>query len=77
MPVSLLILLYRVPADGVLAQTKRVEDRAYSLLGLFDISMPVIYGERENAFIRLQQHIIQKGKDESIFAWPMELPHAS
>jgi hypothetical protein len=77
MPVSLLILLHRAPVDSVLAQTKRVEDRAYSLLGLFDISMPMIYGERENAFIRLQQHIIQKSKDESIFAFPMELPHAT
>jgi hypothetical protein len=51
--------------------TKRVEDRAYSLMGLFNINMPMIYGERENAFLRLQQHIIQKSKDESIFAWSM------
>lgn len=41
-------------------------------MGLFNINMPMIYGERENAFIRLQQHIIQKSKDESIFAWAME-----
>jgi hypothetical protein len=51
--------------------TKRVEDRAYSLMGLFNINMPMIYGERENAFLRLQQHIIQKSMDESIFAWSM------
>jgi len=51
--------------------TKRVEDRAYSLMGLFNINMPMIYGEREKAFLRLQQHIIQKSKDESIFAWSM------
>ncbi|KAE9369059.1 HET-domain-containing protein [Stipitochalara longipes BDJ] len=56
--------------------TKRIEDRAYSLMGLFDISMPMIYGERGNAFIRLQQHIIQKSKDESIFAWAMEQQEA-
>jgi hypothetical protein len=48
--------------------TKRVEDRAYSLMGLFDVYMPMIYGERERAFVRLQQQIIQKTKDESIFA---------
>lgn len=35
-------------------KTKRVEDRAYSLMGLFDIHMPMIYGEREKAFLRLQ-----------------------
>ena len=49
----------------------RVEDRAYSLIGLFDISMPMIY-EENDASLRLQQHIIQKSKDESIFAWNME-----
>jgi hypothetical protein len=55
--------------------TKRVEDKAYSLMGLFDINVPMIYGERENSFLRLQQHIIQKSKDESIFAWTMEPPN--
>ena len=54
--------------------TTRVEDRAYSLMGLFDINMPMIYGEREKAFLRLQQQTIQKSKDESIFAWDMEFP---
>ena len=54
--------------------TTRVEDRAYSLMGLFDVNMPMIYGEREKAFLRLQQHIIQKSKDESIFAWATEFP---
>ena len=54
--------------------TTRVEDRAYSLMGLFDVYMPMIYGERERAFLRLQQHIIQKSKDESIFAWCTEFP---
>jgi hypothetical protein len=41
-------------------------------MGLFNIHMAMIYGERENAFIRLQHEIIQKSKDESIFAWTME-----
>ena len=57
--------------------TTRVEDRAYSLMGLFDINMPMIYGEREKAFLRLQQQIIQMSKDESIFAWDMEFPGAT
>ncbi|KAH8650498.1 heterokaryon incompatibility protein-domain-containing protein, partial [Tricladium varicosporioides] len=49
--------------------TKRLEDRAYSLMGLFDVNMPMIYGERDGAFIRLQEQIISKSADESIFVW--------
>ena len=49
--------------------TTRIEDRAYSLLGIFGVHMHQIYGEREAAFLRLQRAIIQQSKDESIFAW--------
>ena len=38
-------------------KTKKKEDKAYSLLGIFDVFMPLIYGEGENAFIRLQAEI--------------------
>jgi hypothetical protein len=38
-------------------QTKREEDKAYSLLGIFGIYMPLIYGEGMNAFSRLQKEI--------------------
>jgi hypothetical protein len=39
-------------------ETKREEDKAYSLLGIFDICMPLIYGEGiENAFRRLHKEI--------------------
>ena len=37
--------------------TTRKEDEAYSLLGLFDIYMPLIYGERERALVRLIEQI--------------------
>jgi ankyrin repeat protein len=50
-------------------QTSRIEDRAYSLMGLFGINMPLIYGEKEMAFIRLQQEIMKISNDHSIFAW--------
>ncbi|CAL8575796.1 hypothetical protein XPA_001700 [Xanthoria parietina] len=50
-------------------RTTREEDVAYSLLGLFEINMPLIYGEGQNAFFRLQREIIQSSSDESIFAW--------
>ncbi|KAL8786805.1 MAG: hypothetical protein Q9195_008063 [Heterodermia aff. obscurata] len=49
--------------------TSREEDMAYSLLGLFNINMPLLYGEGDNAFYRLQCEIIQSSTDESIFAW--------
>lgn len=49
--------------------TSRVEDRAYSLLGLFDVNMPLLYGEGTKAFERLQLEILQKHADESLFAW--------
>ncbi|KAN0067922.1 HET domain containing protein [Elaphomyces granulatus] len=38
--------------------TTRKEDKAYSLLGIFDVHMPLIYGEgREKAFKRLRDEI--------------------
>ncbi|KAH9848562.1 heterokaryon incompatibility protein-domain-containing protein [Lenzites betulinus] len=50
-------------------QTTRVEDRAYSLLGIFGVHMSPIYGEGTNAFLRLQEEIIKHIPDQSIFAW--------
>lgn len=50
-------------------ETKREEDRAYSLLGILGINMPMLYGEGENAFIRLQKEIIRNSPDMSIFGW--------
>ncbi|KAF4635896.1 hypothetical protein G7Y89_g2193 [Cudoniella acicularis] len=50
-------------------QTTRVEDMAYCLLGLFDVHMPMIYGEGQKAFIRLQNEILKTSDDHSIFAW--------
>ncbi|KAI1171565.1 heterokaryon incompatibility protein-domain-containing protein [Nemania sp. FL0916] len=50
-------------------ETTRVEDEAYCLLGLFDVSMPLIYGEGRMAFRRLQEEIIKRSDDETIFAW--------
>jgi hypothetical protein len=38
-------------------KTTRKEDEAYSLLGIFDIHMPLIYGEGNKAFIRLREEI--------------------
>ncbi|EME44337.1 hypothetical protein DOTSEDRAFT_71988 [Dothistroma septosporum NZE10] len=51
--------------------TTRVEDEAYSLLGLFGVNMPLLYGEGRRSFQRLQEEIIrtQAGEDHSILAW--------
>ena len=57
-------------------ETTRPEDIAYCLLGLFDVSMPLLYGEgASKAFERLQHEIIRSGDDESIFAWLTESLH--
>lgn len=53
-------------------KTERLEDRAYSLMGLFNVHLSKIYGERENAFIRLQEEIIDKSDDETIFTWSLD-----
>lgn len=50
-------------------QTTRTEDLAYCLLGIFRIHMPLLYGEGENSFIRLQEEICKKTTDMSLFAW--------
>ncbi|KAH6663650.1 heterokaryon incompatibility protein-domain-containing protein [Halenospora varia] len=50
-------------------ETTRIEDRAYCLMGLFGINMPTLYGEGNNAFLRLQLEILSSTDDESIFAW--------
>jgi len=50
--------------------TSRTEDIAYCLLGIFDINLPLIYGEGRKAFQRLQEAIMQSCPDDhSLFAW--------
>lgn len=47
----------------------REEDVAYSLLGIFEVNMPLLYGEGSRAFSRLQSEIVKTSSDSSIFAW--------
>ena len=49
--------------------TTRVEDIAYCLMGLFNVNMPLLYGEGRKAFLRLQRELISNYSDESIYAW--------
>jgi hypothetical protein len=54
-------------------ETTRKEDKAYSLLGIFDINMPLIYGEGEaNAFRRLREEIQKASSTE-----PLPIPVAN
>lgn len=50
-------------------ETTRVEDMAYCLLGIFDVNMPLLYGEGSKAFLRLQSEIMSQTQDDSLFAW--------
>lgn len=42
--------------------TKRAEDRDYCLLGIFDIFMPLMYGEGENAIWRLKEELSKRSR---------------
>ena len=54
--------------------TTREEDEAYCLLGIFGITMPTLYGEGRNAFYRLQQELMKRSTDPSLFLWGYSAP---
>lgn len=50
--------------------TTKAEDMAYCLMGLFNVSMPLLYGEGgRKAFVRLQEEIMKDSDGQSLFAW--------
>jgi len=49
--------------------TTRIEDVAYSLIGIFDVTMMIAYGEGKRAFYRLMEAIVHKCDEWQIFAW--------
>ncbi|KAF5675790.1 het domain-containing protein [Fusarium heterosporum] len=50
--------------------TTRPEDIAYCLIGIFNVKTGFFYGEgRKSAFFRLQEEMIRRTNDMSIFAW--------
>ncbi|KAK0624309.1 heterokaryon incompatibility protein-domain-containing protein [Immersiella caudata] len=66
--------LYLVPAAEKMAwasrrSTSRIEDMAYCLMGIFDVNMPLLYGEGPKAFRRLQEEVLRKTNDLSLLAW--------
>ncbi|KIO00993.1 hypothetical protein M404DRAFT_93046, partial [Pisolithus tinctorius Marx 270] len=51
-------------------RTTRPEDIAYSLFGIFEVQLPVLYGESaENALGRLLAEIISRSGDVSVLDW--------
>ena len=50
-------------------ETARAEDRGYSLMGLLDINMPLLYGEGTKAFMRLQVELMKEKYDHTLLAW--------
>ncbi|KAH7890839.1 heterokaryon incompatibility protein-domain-containing protein [Phlebopus sp. FC_14] len=50
-------------------RTTRIEDTAYSLLGVFNISMSIAYGEGARAFYRLMVEIIQVCYEWDLFVF--------
>ena len=51
-------------------ETKRKEDKAYSLLGIFEVYMPLMYGEGDNAFSRLKEEVEKISKRKSLAPSP-------
>ncbi|KIK77909.1 hypothetical protein PAXRUDRAFT_36725 [Paxillus rubicundulus Ve08.2h10] len=49
--------------------TTKVEDMAYCLSGIFGIFIPVLYGEKDRAFSRLQEELLKQSDDVSLFDW--------
>ncbi|PHH93288.1 hypothetical protein CDD83_7987 [Cordyceps sp. RAO-2017] len=49
--------------------TTRREDVAYCLMGLFNVNMPLLYGEGDKAFMRLQAAILERSSDHSLLLW--------
>ena len=50
-------------------QTTKAEDLAYCLLGIVDVKMPLLYGEGQSAFRRLQEEILKGSSDLAVLAW--------
>jgi hypothetical protein len=50
-------------------ETTRVEDESYCLLGIFGVNVPLLYGEGQRAFRRLQEGILKIEEDYTLFLW--------
>ncbi|RPD56543.1 HET-domain-containing protein [Lentinus tigrinus ALCF2SS1-7] len=55
-------------------KTTRIEDEAYSLMGIFGVHMSTIYGEGRQAFRRLQEGIMKNIADHTLLTWGLGMP---
>jgi hypothetical protein len=53
--------------------TKKKEDQAYCLLGIFNLFMPPIYGEGDHAFIRLNKELGRSPQSKSTTRYPTDI----
>ncbi|KAG2068999.1 HET-domain-containing protein [Suillus decipiens] len=68
----------RVPEKMLWAskrRTTRIEDIAYSLIGIFDVSLMIAYGEGNRAFFRLIEEIIKRYDKWDVFLWSGKCSH--
>jgi hypothetical protein len=49
--------------------TTREEDMAYCMLGIMGVNMPLLYGEGQKAFIRLQEELVKHSRDPTFLCW--------
>lgn len=49
--------------------TTRKKDQAYCLFGVFNVNLPLLYGEGGKAFTRLQEEILRRCSDQSVLAY--------
>ena len=55
----------------------RKEDEAYCLLGMFDVHLPLIYGEGDNAWARLHEAIEKRSKSPKQYRNPLQIANAN
>jgi hypothetical protein len=68
----------RVPEKMLWAskrRTTRIEDIAYCLIGIFDVSLMIAYGEGNRAFFRLMEEIMKRYDKWDVFFWSGQCSH--
>lgn len=72
-PLAAISVAYRF-SWAAKRNNKRVEDMAYSLMGILQVNMPLLYGEGTKAFLRLQETVLSNSDDISALSWGFGLP---
>ncbi|KAG1731137.1 hypothetical protein EDB19DRAFT_2009811 [Suillus lakei] len=68
----------RVPEKMLWAskrRTTRIEDIAYCLIGIFNVSLMIAYGEGNRAFFRLMEEIMKRYDKWDVFLWSGKCSH--